>query len=725
MKPYVMDIELLSDLSVSDGGVYNSSIDTDICYDQLGLPYIPAKRIKGCLRECAGELNDWGIIIPTGRIFGKGGDQAGTVRFSSAYLQDYEKYRSTILENQGTILTHPQNVLREFSYIRTQTAVNHETGTALDQSLRRMRTAHKGLHFEAELMMPEEDFTYVSQCCRVLKHMGAARTRGLGEVSVTIRKAQEKHAAGETAPYPWLEGSTRLEYEITLLEPLLCKHVRGEEKTADYIEGSRILGLIAQGSKEDGGMTFVELMAEGELICSNAYLASEGVRLTPVPACYYSVKNQTGGFVDKTCDGFGDKTEDNRQLSRMKQCYVMEDTEGRLVCRTVGIEERYHHRRPEDKAVGRAIGGKEEDGALYLISAMSAGQRFRGYIEGTPGQIHRVYEYLKGRFKIRLGAGRSAEYGSAEFKITGLGHADQPLSGNLWGRGTSSADGGSCIPEKCTGKNIVVKLEAPLILYGDNAAYTTDREILIQEILCALGLRREDIDLTECYIKTMMTGGYNVTWGMKKPVLEAFDMGTVICFRMKEPAGIPDCAHLWLGERVSEGFGEVTVRRTIPGNGERTILRRKEQTGRDWIDVSGSSFLTRLAGHLFSDYVEAEAIGAADDKREAWCEKDAVNPTIANMLLICGGRESFEAVSAACGERFDKKSGGKEEKWDTSAAILEDCKKGAEGILASFETDCGVKGYRCGEDQIRKMFLQAYLQEIKYILKLEKGRRKR
>lgn len=51
MRNYRIKIELLSDMCVSDGGIYNSAIDTDICYDEYGFPYIPAKRLKGCLRN--------------------------------------------------------------------------------------------------------------------------------------------------------------------------------------------------------------------------------------------------------------------------------------------------------------------------------------------------------------------------------------------------------------------------------------------------------------------------------------------------------------------------------------------------------------------------------------------------------------------------------------------------------------------------------------------------
>lgn len=74
MRNYRIKIELLSDVCVSDGGIYNSAIDTDICYDEYGFPYIPAKRLKGCLRECALELKDWGMPIGVQEMFGTQGN---------------------------------------------------------------------------------------------------------------------------------------------------------------------------------------------------------------------------------------------------------------------------------------------------------------------------------------------------------------------------------------------------------------------------------------------------------------------------------------------------------------------------------------------------------------------------------------------------------------------------------------------------------------------------
>ena len=55
-------IELLSDLCTCSGETYNSMVDMDVVYDENGIPYIPAKRLKGCVRESALEMQELGII---------------------------------------------------------------------------------------------------------------------------------------------------------------------------------------------------------------------------------------------------------------------------------------------------------------------------------------------------------------------------------------------------------------------------------------------------------------------------------------------------------------------------------------------------------------------------------------------------------------------------------------------------------------------------------------
>ena len=49
-------ITLKSDLCVASGDGFSSGIDIDVCYDDHGFPFIPGRRIKGCLREVANDI---------------------------------------------------------------------------------------------------------------------------------------------------------------------------------------------------------------------------------------------------------------------------------------------------------------------------------------------------------------------------------------------------------------------------------------------------------------------------------------------------------------------------------------------------------------------------------------------------------------------------------------------------------------------------------------------
>lgn len=46
-------IELMSDLCAGSGYSFAGVIDSDVSYDEYGLPFLPARRLKGCMREAA------------------------------------------------------------------------------------------------------------------------------------------------------------------------------------------------------------------------------------------------------------------------------------------------------------------------------------------------------------------------------------------------------------------------------------------------------------------------------------------------------------------------------------------------------------------------------------------------------------------------------------------------------------------------------------------------
>ena len=171
-------IKLLSDLCIASGETHNSMVDTDIVYDEYGIPYIPAKRIKGCIREMALEMMEMGFISLSQylKIFGKEGNQRAGFSLSNAYIQDYDKtvkVLRALRTSKAKALASQQNVLNEYTSTRTQTAVDMETGVADKNSLRTIRVARKGLIFEAECTIANpKDFEILRQAVSLVKHVG-------------------------------------------------------------------------------------------------------------------------------------------------------------------------------------------------------------------------------------------------------------------------------------------------------------------------------------------------------------------------------------------------------------------------------------------------------------------------------------------------------------------------------------------------------------------------
>ena len=88
MKRWNLKIELKSYFCTTDGENAPGLIHDKTALDH-GIPYIPAKRIKGCLLEAAKEMADNDEIeqemLP--RIFGRPGQEQGEgIRLGDGYL---------------------------------------------------------------------------------------------------------------------------------------------------------------------------------------------------------------------------------------------------------------------------------------------------------------------------------------------------------------------------------------------------------------------------------------------------------------------------------------------------------------------------------------------------------------------------------------------------------------------------------------------------------------
>ena len=720
MNKYQMKIELLSDLCVSDGGVYNSALDIDICQDEFGFPYIPAKRMKGCLREKALELNDWGKKIKITELFGDEGKQAPQIKIGNAYLENYKALRKKAEKYQGNPIFHPQNVLNFYSYVRTQTSIDYETGVAAEGSLRTMRVANKGLTFLAEIEMPEYCFSDFEACCKIMTHMGMSQTRGLGEVRVTVKEitqGEDDKTEGNRIP-DWVEDATTLRYRITLEDPMICKSVNGgETRTLDYIEGSKILGLIAELCRENN-VDFVGLTGSGKLFCSNAYISIDGKRSSEVPAYCYAIKNEKKEYIDKcmeTPEAYQEVVEEQHlQLNEMKHCYVLIDENGVLKKKQVLIGNRMHHRRPEDKSIGRAVENEEdskEKSGLYQMSSMESGQSFEGYICGTKEQMKKIYDLFKERTQYQMGYARNAEYGNIRLDIVGLKteQEQQPI----------------------TLQNFTVTLNAPSIVYSEKAMYTTDVNCLIREINAALGLTADSqICAIKKYVHYTSIGGFQVSWGRRKPVISAFDKGTVLEYHLKEPVQIVLTDPLLIGERTSEGYGEIKVSELDYTNGKyRNLIAGKADGEKEMPEILvEDSFEQKLCHRQLRQYIKMQTIRhlqALQGKQKKEELNPSIRATVSNMLLMTKESDSLEAVREKVEDRFGKMSGNKASKYKVAEKILEEVEQKSKSILEQFCAVYHIQNLQ-EADNVDMLYLSSFLTEVKYRIrklntKQEKG----
>ncbi len=746
MKIDKIRIKLLSDMCVSDGGIYNSAIDTDICYDSYGFPYIPAKRLKGCLRECAQELKDWEEDIHIGEMFGEKGNQRGKIIIHNAYIKDRESYIESIRKLPETPLCHPQNILNSYSYIRTQTSIDYETGVADEKTLRTMRAANKGSVFEADVEIYgdyEKLQKELEKCLAVFRHIGIARTRGYGEIQASFIQGQNQAYKDNIKKcVDYKQESTELQYEIYLKEPVICKSVNGQEgNSLDYIEGSKILGLIEQMLKDNGREEEFLGWLQEDIYFSNAYLAVNNKRLCEVPASVFEIKNNKKDYRNKIYIGNEPVKKDSGgqdlecdyglQLNQMKHKYVYINKEGNMECHSVEMEMRYHHSRPKDKSFGRVAELTGGESQFYQVSSIREGQLFRGFIKASSGIIKEIYDYIKNNPVVPLGYGRNGEYGRGNIYVTGMDKQTEQQEKEI--------------------QKFYVLLKSPAIIYSSKAAYSTDVNDLVKEIFASIfesgkaGQAVPGYSVVK-YVNITAIGGFNVTWGQRKPTIYGFDKGTVICVELKEKIKMAT-GQFWIGERCMEGFGEAEIAE-ITDNGkyqgkiydvlDSNTDENKEDIKKNILaDISKETFLQEIADRLFRGFLRYKASVNVHLLFDLERTNESLKPTVSNMLLICKeaykeNKSYIEKIRLICKERFSKSSGNKDKKLKNSVKILNHIQpEGSKNerivikMLEEFQELYQIQGfvYEGKEDKWDMEYLKELLIQLKYLMRKKEEER--
>lgn len=685
-------IKLLSDLCTCSGETYNSMVDMDVVYDEYGVPYIPAKRIKGCIREAALEMVELGIIQSEQyeKVFGKEGNKSSAFTISNAYVEDYDITINALKACKDKGLASQQNVLSQYTSIRTQTAVDLETGVADENSLRTLRVVNKGLAFEAECDIKGiEEKEVLKKAISLVKHMGMSRTRGLGLVNLTVKEEKDEDTSHVKIRKDQLKEHNKLCYRIHLESAMICKSSKGNQAdTEDYIAGSKVLGLIAGAVGEEN---YRNLIAQpDELIVSNAYITnSSGQRCVPGRISLQKEKDQpydeNNGM--KILDMLYEPDIGKRQMTPANIAYIDVDR----VASDVVTEISYHHQRPKDKSIGRAT-GKEDGSSFYQLCSISAGQDFCGYIYADRQQAEMILDAVSKMGNIRMGYGRSSEFGAVNFMIDEVEREDiQP----------------QIVHEA------VVTLVSDVILYNANGALVTDLKTLKAYLEDVAGV--DDLEITNPFLRFSTIGGFNVKWKRRKPIFYALGKGSTFFITSKSGFDINALNREFIGERVSEGYGEILVTQKAE-SAEVYIHKNKKENKENILSCDETTdIIQRLLQAEFERRMQNRVRETLDGKRKEYAERVAMlNAAIAKLRIIYKTEPSYKDMLMQIDGIEDSDKNG----LCKSIAKLIDPPILQRKIKQEMEAEYGMKLYdQWSEEVLYKNVYRAYITELKQFVK--------
>ena len=207
-----LKVTLLSPLHLASGAA-DVNVDADVVHDTLGLPYFPARRLRGLLYESALEVVEMGEAAGTTQfatraaveaLFHHDGGEVALV-VDDLHLPDYEQVAAdwrAILDAYAGVV-RPADVLAAYTGLRMQTALD-DGGRADDATLRTIRVLlpragdGKSLAFTGDITIQNgtaEHWQALAWACQNLRRAGGHRWRGFGSVHCELTPPRASRAA--------------------------------------------------------------------------------------------------------------------------------------------------------------------------------------------------------------------------------------------------------------------------------------------------------------------------------------------------------------------------------------------------------------------------------------------------------------------------------------------------------------------------------------------------
>lgn len=681
MKAGWLDIELKSDMCTATGDSAAGLIDTEIAHE-YGLPVIPAKRIKGALGEVGKELLDWGLIEEEqlADLFGLAGQaSSGRLQVYDAHLydipgygkiEDYEELCSQLKRHQ----LKENEVLTQFTEIRTRTAIDIDSSVAKTGTLRSMRVVNKGIGFRCRLELADDggaDAAAIEEtlgmCVKGLRQLGLASTRGYGEVRCELSPLKEyKLLEDEDAkqsndkqliPTVSDNGMVIVPFRLELEQPVMIAGRDGlYHSCEDWIPGSALLGAMAAmyvadhqlGERAHEDEAFSRIFLRGGVQFGYALPLvvndpASGKVFAPCPAMWQQVKN-----TDKGYDLSTGSPSDELLRSIRKMVYLdRQGSESALVCYQAGKQVRMHHARARNRAIGRALGaeltaaeregealaqGAANRGQLYQYVSLEAGQQFFGTLRGTARDITAVLACVHRRGdRLRIGRSRTAEYGNVRFFMEGTERGSYPVL---------SPEG-----NKRQANRLALHLVTPMLLLDEAGRPDPDPHWLMEQMNSKLD---RGAKVQSQRLKYTVLSGFNAKWRMPKPHRAALDAGSSIIITTEKAVSPKELEAVLWGWNCGEGDGQI---RAIPLPDEQNAKQEAATFTVSTLssaDVSGLAPDETSSRHPFLAYLY-RCKEQAEQQRQARLEGAKAAEQVDEQALAQVGQTKLQQLRAWAG----------------------------------------------------------------------------
>lgn len=600
-----LEIVLKSDLCVGNGSSSGNAIDQDICMNEAGIPYIPARRLKGCLRESAKELLHCGYEGITANdidsLFGNAYGENGKIIIEDAKIKGsdditrwlFSVRRDLHLSADYRRMAHPANIVKAFSEIRGQTKM--EQGVKVDNSLRFKRVLNhynplenyeKELSLFAPIYILTGDDTclgFLKDCFKATRHIGMNRNRGLGNVEIIF------HEDDALVPVVNVSGTSnqgsenvQISYMIELLSEVTLP---GCEEMMTMIPARSVIGAMAATylGDRDADRTFEDLFLSGKVKWSALTPVINGMISGQVPNYVMKLKN----FDDKIVNVIAEEGNRWKALKpkTMEGCYLVTDKTGVSFISASEVRTQYHNSK---NGVG-----------LYVQDSIPAGMIYGGTVE-VPSYMQETVLHLLEKCNFRFGRSKNAQYSTCRLYKSPVVEARKVQQ-----------------IETHPGEDIFLVLQTDMALmrYGISVTEPDEVKAILGEMLAIEGV---DDGLDSCTYHTI--GGFQTKWQLQKPQVNVVKAGSVYHFRATTNQ-ISET--IQVGEFQQEGFGRIRVVTKKQLMGERVFFeseidQREIAEGFDekkrmevlLLTMAGRDAMKRYAREFRFDMAEGEELPA-------------------------------------------------------------------------------------------------------------------